>query len=153
MRVARPVSLPPQPHCDYCGAHAVLKGAGDLGYPYRDDRGLFWVCVPCGAWIGVNSRSKKHIPLGRLANATLRQAKSELHDVLEPLVQAKMRRDQCNVYEARSKALRWIAESLGFDPQESNIHRLDEAQCRQAISRVKTWLEERHGRHSMAAAV
>jgi hypothetical protein len=147
MRVARPIKLAPQPKCDYCGADAVLKSAQDAGYPYRDERGAFWVCVPCGAWIGVNARSKMRLPLGRMANATLRQAKSELHDVLEPLVQAKMRRDRCNVYEARSKALRWIAESLGLSPKDRSIHRLNEVQCRQAIARVKSWLEERHARH------
>jgi hypothetical protein len=103
MRVGRPVKALPQPACDYCQARAVLRRHGDDGYPYRDDRGPLWTCAPCGAWIGTFPRSKRNLPLGRLANASLRDLKAKLHAALEPLVQAKVRRDGCNAFEARAK--------------------------------------------------
>jgi hypothetical protein len=36
-------------------------------------------------YCGVRPRSKHNVPLGRLAGAPLREAKSRLHDMLEPL--------------------------------------------------------------------
>jgi hypothetical protein len=93
MRVARPVKPLPQPHCEYCGAPAVLVRLCDVSYPYRDDHGPLWLCEPCQAWIGIYSRSKRHVPLGRLANAELREWKTKLHAALEPMAAAKARRD------------------------------------------------------------
>ncbi|MFP3693454.1 zinc-finger-containing protein, partial [Burkholderia sp. SIMBA_048] len=85
---------------------AVLARFGDEAYPYRDDHGTLWVCAACEAWIGVPARSTRNVPLGRLANGALRDAKSRLHDALEPLVAAKVRRDKVNIFEARGRALR-----------------------------------------------
>ena len=80
----------------------MLVRAGDEAYPYREDHGPLWVCPPCGAWIGVFARSRRHVPLGRLANAELRECKAKLHEVLEPLVAVKVRRDGCNPFQARA---------------------------------------------------
>ncbi|WP_454741815.1 zinc-finger-containing protein [Cupriavidus necator] len=133
MRVGRPVPAPPQPSCDYCGAKALLARAGDDAYPYLEDHGPVWLCSPCEAWIGVRARSKRHVPLGRLANAALRDAKSRLHDALEPLVAAKMRRDGVNAFEARGKAMKWMIASLGLAVDTPSIHALSLEQCEQAI--------------------
>jgi hypothetical protein len=43
----------------------------------------------------------------------LRDAKSRLHDALEPLIAAKMRGDGVNAFEARGKAMKWVIASLG----------------------------------------
>ncbi|MET5021564.1 zinc-finger-containing protein, partial [Burkholderia pseudomallei] len=56
-----------------------LARVGDDAYPYREDPGELWICPPCDAWIGVFPRRRRHVPLGRLANAELRHAKTELH--------------------------------------------------------------------------
>lgn len=82
--------------------------------PYVDDHGLVWICSTCHAWIGVRPRSRHQTPLGRLANADLRDAKKRLHDTLEPLVTAKVRRDGVNAFEARGKAIKWLAGALGM---------------------------------------
>src|SRR5262249_12105577 len=115
MRVGRPVKALPQPVCDYCGARARLLRAGAEGYPYRDDHGARWVCVPGGAWIGTFARSTRNVPLGRLANAELRDWKTKLHAALEPLAEAKVRRDGCSLFEARAKGYKWLAAELGID--------------------------------------
>ncbi|MDE1182303.1 zinc-finger-containing protein [Paraburkholderia sp.] len=143
MRVGRPVKALPQPMCDYCGARATLLRAGEDGYPYRDDHGPLWVCVPCQAWIGIPARSTRHVPLGRLADAALRDAKSRLHDALEPLVAGKVRRDKVNVFEARGKAIRWLATELGFDLPTPSIHALTLAQCEQAIAHAEAFIAGR----------
>ncbi|MEM5295610.1 hypothetical protein VSR82_14870 [Burkholderia sp. JPY481] len=76
------------------------------------------------------ARSKRNLPLGRLANATLREGKSKLHDTLEPLVDGKVRRDGVNAFEARATAVRWVATELGFDPVPVGIHAFAPEQCK-----------------------
>lgn len=143
MRVGRPVKALPQPHCDYCGARAQLAQFGDEPYPYRDDYGAVWICTSCEAWIGVQPRSKHHAPLGRLADGALRDAKSRLHDALEPLAAAKARRDSMTVFEARAKAVRWVSTELGFDPVPHSLHALTLDQCTQALNYVDAWKAQR----------
>jgi hypothetical protein len=143
MRVGRPIKALPQPACDYCGGKAQLSRVGDDSYPYREDHGVLWICRACDAWIGTYARSRRNIPLGRLANAELRQAKAQLHAALEPLVTAKMRRDGCNAFEARAKGLRWIVAQMGLGEHHANIHALDANQCRQALDVIQRFLTAR----------
>jgi hypothetical protein len=143
MRVGKPVKALPQPSCDYCGSRALLARYGDESYPYRGDQGPLWICTACQAWIGVYARSKHNLPLGRLADATLREAKSKLHDALEPLVAGKVRRDGVNAFEARAKAIRWVATELGFDPVPASIHAFTPEQCEQALRYVEAFVEAR----------
>ncbi|MCY0386993.1 zinc-finger-containing protein [Robbsia sp. Bb-Pol-6] len=143
MRVGRPVAAPPQPVCDYCQAHAVLARFGDAAYPYRDDHGALWLCAACEAWIGVRARSTRHVPLGRLANPALRDAKARLHAVLEPLAQAKVRRDGVNPFEARAKALRWAAGEAGLDGATHSLHGLALDDCERVIAQVEAFLAAR----------
>ncbi|MDR5776382.1 MULTISPECIES: zinc-finger-containing protein [unclassified Caballeronia] len=136
MRNGKPIKPLPHPDCDYCGNPAVLARAGDDAYPYRDDHGPLWLCRNCHAWIGVFPRSKRNVPLGRLADARLRELKARLHAALEPLVAAKVRRDGCNVFEARAKAMKWLAGEIGADVEKCSIHTLDADQCARAIAVV-----------------
>ncbi|CAE6837527.1 hypothetical protein R69658_06575 [Paraburkholderia aspalathi] len=139
MRVGKPVKALPQPLCDYCGERAALAHCGDDTYPYRDDHGPVWICTACQAWIGIHARSTRNVPLGRLADAPLRDAKSRLHDALEPLVAGKVRRDRVNAFEARAKAIRWVAAESGFDPVPASIHALTLDQCEQALRYVEAF--------------
>lgn len=143
MRVGRPVKALPQPLCDYCGARATLSRYGEAGYPYREDHGVLWICVACEAWIGTHARSTRNLPLGRLADASLRDAKSRLHDALEPLVAGKVRRDGVNAFEARGKAIRWVAAELAFEPVPATIHQLSLDQCEKAIQHVEAFIAQR----------
>jgi hypothetical protein len=146
MRVGRPVKALPQPVCDYCDAKAVLARAGEETYPYREDHGPIWICTACQAWIGTHSRSTRNVPLGRLADAALREAKSQLHDALEPLIAAKVRRDAVNPFSARAKALHWVATELGFDPAPASIHDMSLDNCQQAIRYVEAFVQARRQR-------
>ncbi|CAM3390205.1 MULTISPECIES: zinc-finger-containing protein [Cupriavidus] len=144
MRVGRPIPVLPQPVCDDCGAKANLARAGDETYPYLEDHGPVWICTACQAWIGVRARSKHNAPLGRLANAALRERKSQLHDALEPLVAAKMRRDGVNAFAARGKAMKWVIASLGMAVATPSIHALSLEQCEQAIQFIAEFQASRH---------
>ncbi|SAK61043.1 hypothetical protein AWB79_02764 [Caballeronia hypogeia] len=143
MRVGKPVKPLPNPHCDYCGMQATLVHAGDDAYPYRDDHGPLWLRADCLAWVGVFPRSTRHVPLGRLADARLRELKAKLHAALEPLVAAKVRRDGCNVFEARAKAMKWLAGEIGADAEKCSIHSLDADQCERAIAVVERFRRDR----------
>jgi zinc-finger-containing domain len=143
MRVGRPVKLLPQPICDYCGAKAALVRSGDAAYPYREDHGVLWLCASCEAWIGVFARSKRHVPLGRLANADLRDWKVRLHAALEPLAAAKVRRDGCNLFEARGRGMKWLAGEMALDENRGNIHQLDVEQCKTAIGIIEQFARRR----------
>ncbi len=146
MRVARPVKPLPQPHCEYCGASAVLVRLCDVSYPYRDDHGPLWLCEPCQAWIGIYARSKRHVPMGRLANAELREWKIKLHAALEPMAAAKARRDAISIFEARAKGYRWLARALQIDEKACNIDQLSADQCRAAVHVIEQFENSRLNR-------
>ena len=148
MRVGRPIKALPQPLCDYCGTHAALVKSGEAPYPYREDHGPLWICTACQAWIGIHARSTRNVPLGRLADGALRDAKSRLHDTLEPLVAGKIRRDRVNPFEARAKAIRWVSGELGFEPVPASIHNLSLDQCEQAIRYVEAFVAHRRAASS-----
>lgn len=134
MRVGRPVKPMPQPMCPYCSAKAKLLHKGEEGYPYNyGDDGPMWTCVPCAAWVGCHSNSKRHAPLGRLADGELREWKSKVHAVFDPLWQAKVRRDGCNQFEARNAGYKWLAGELGIDVKECHVGMFDIARCKRAI--------------------
>jgi hypothetical protein len=153
MRVGRPVQALPHPNCDYCGAPASLTRAGEENYPYRDDHGPLWICADCQAWIGIFPRSTRNVPLGRLADARLRELKGQLHAALEPLAQAKVRRDRCSIFEARAKGIRWVMELIGASlPEKGTIHSLDAEQCERAVAAIKEFEQERGGHPSDSAA-
>lgn len=143
VRLGRPIKALPQPLCDYCSQRAALARYGDESYPYREDHGPLWICTGCQAWIGIHSRSTRNVPLGRLADAQLRDAKSRLHDTLEPLVAGKIRRDRVNPFEARAKAIRWVAVELGLEPVPASIHNLSLEQCERAIRYVEAFIAHR----------
>lgn len=144
MRVARPVKPMPQPHCPYCGERKVpLLKLGDAGYPYQKDFGPVWTCVPCKAWVGCHANSKRHVPLGRLADAELRQWKAKVHEAFDPLWQGKMRRDGCNQFEARNAGYKWLAGELGIDVKACHVGMFDIEQCKTAIEIITTATKKR----------
>ncbi len=126
------------PVCPYCDRVAELVD-GSAIYPRRRDLHArkFWRCAPCDAWVGTHANSSKHAPLGRLANAELRQAKQAAHRAFDRLWKAKIRRDGCQKFEARQAAYAWLAERLGIDPKDAHIGMFDVDQCRRVVEVCK----------------
>lgn len=109
--------------CDYCGNSAQRVTGAEI-YPHRPDlMGLiFWKCTPCEAYVGCHKNSNA-VPLGRLANAELRQAKNAAHRAFDPLWQSgKM---------TRTGAYRWLSKQLGIAPKNCHIGMFDVATCEQ----------------------
>lgn len=119
--------------CPYCRKLAV-PGTGAQIYPYRADLHgkQFWVCWVCHAWVGCHDDDLDR-PLGRLANAELRQAKIAAHTAFDRIWRGKIR---------RGAAYRWLAAQLGIEPRDCHIGMFDVEHCR----RVVTVCEEAHER-------
>ncbi len=120
--------------CPYCKQRAELVG-GEVIYPHREDlfARKFWQCAPCDAYVGTHKDSKHHAPLGRLANAELRNWKQRAHAVFDHLWQGKMRRDKCSKNQARKAGYKWLSEQIGIPFKNCHIGYFNENQCRQVV--------------------
>lgn len=117
--------------CPYCASPARLVDSAEIygGRSY----GMAWWCKPCDAYVGTHRNSKRHAPLGRLANAELRRLKMKAHAAFDPLWQGKMRRDGCSKAEARTAGYAWLADRLGIAHKDCHIGMFDEALCLRVI--------------------
>lgn len=110
--------------CPYCGKEAQLVN-GDTIYPHRPDLAhlRFYVCQPCDARVGCHPGTAR--PLGRLANAELRQAKMEAHAAFDPLWRSGLMK--------RRDAYGWLAERLGIERDQCHIGYMDVVECRRVV--------------------
>ena len=106
--------------CPYCGDTATLSG-GDVIYPHRPDlhHKKFYRCELCDAYVGCHPGTIT--PLGRLANAELRKAKTQAHAAFDPLWKTG--------YMSRSAAYAWLAKCLKLPPEQCHIGMFDVATC------------------------
>ena len=128
--------------CPYCGQQAKLVH-GDVIYPHRGDLHslLFWQCAPCDAYVGCHKngatflvnkrqvRSDGTIPLGRLANAELRKAKSAAHAAFDPLWRSGQM--------TRRGAYAWLAGAIGISADDCHIGMMDVDGCKAVVDVVK----------------
>ncbi|EIC84043.1 zinc-finger-containing protein [Serratia sp. M24T3] len=111
--------------CDYCGKTAAFV-TGRKIYPHRPDLSLlhFYQCEPCKAYVGCHKGSNG-VPLGRLANAELRAAKSKAHAAFDPIWKGRSM--------SRGSAYSWLAKSLGIPQQECHIGMFNIEMCEQVV--------------------
>ena len=116
--------------CPYCGCVAPLV-TGEEVYPHRRDlyAKQFYACLPCGAWVGCHPGTTK--PLGRLANAHLRQAKMRVHALLDPLWRSGAAK--------RSTVYARLSDHLSITPQECHVGMFDLERCANAERVLKSW--------------
>ena len=124
--------------CDYCNQLAQLV-KGDVIYPHRPDLYAlnFWYCEPCGAYVGCHKYNEKQgrdgfQPLGRLANAELRAAKTKAHTLFDPLWKNKH-------FKSRRKAYAWLANNMQLPIEKTHIGMFTVAQCDQVIEICKKY--------------
>lgn len=117
--------------CRYCEQPAKLLYMGNQGYPYRQNYGPIWTCVPCQAWVGCH-KGTTHA-LGRLANAELRDWKIKAHAAFDPLWQAKIRRDGCSKSKARRAGYAWLAGQLGIPVKLTHIGYMSVEECQKVV--------------------
>lgn len=120
--------------CDYCGRNAELVTGATI-YPHRSDLKelRFWRCAPCDAYVGCHNNSKKHAPLGRLANAELRQWKVKTHAVFDPIWKALLKPTR-PASRARKTAYAWLAKAMDIPARECHIGMFDICRCKRAIA-------------------
>ena len=120
----------PQVICDYCQGEAELVDSSEV---YSRSYGPIWLCRPCRAWVGVHKNSNDHKPLGRLADAELRDWKKRAHAAFDPLWQKKIAREGCSKGKARSAGYKWLADEMGIAYRYCHIGMFDIEQCRQVV--------------------
>lgn len=121
------------PLCPYCGDWSTLV-TGKVIYPHRPDLYYkrFYLCAPCDAYVGCHDHNK--MPLGTLANATLRGLRKRAHATFDPIWKTgKMNRTQ---------AYYWLADKMGLKSNDCHIAKFSEAQCRQVIDLVSSTFYE-----------
>lgn len=118
--------------CPYCNNEAKLVN-GDVIYPHRPDLFAlwFWYCADDNAWVGCHRGTKK--PLGRLANAELRQAKCDAHVAFDALWR---RTSPAGLFD-RKGAYQWLADQLGIPRAECHIGMFDVDRCRLVVALCK----------------
>lgn len=153
------------PICPYCFTPArISDGVEVYGTP---GYGAMYVCgnyPECDAYVGVHKGTQE--PLGRLANAELRQAKVRAHKAFDPLWQSAsalydlpddederrqaLRRIRSR---ARTRAYAWLAEQLGTEVEHTHIGWFDVDQCYRTIracrdatpARIREWAKSTEG--------
>lgn len=125
--------------CDYCQSPALMVSGAYL-FPDRPDLAhkKFYRCDPCDAHVGCHEPNAQHgltgvEPLGRLANAELRQAKYMAHRYFDPLWRGGRMK--------RKSAYKWLAGQLGIKPDECHIGMFDLAGCAAVVAAVKSYRE------------
>jgi zinc-finger-containing domain len=132
------------PQCPYCGNRAqLLTNSAEL-YQGRD-YGPVWICRQCDAWVGVHKNSYR--PLGRLANAQLRQSKIRAHAAFDRLWLWRhirtVYRDNVPVPRhilvsiARKRAYLWLAERMAISPAQCHIGMFDIQQCQRVVEVIR----------------
>lgn len=117
------------PKCLYCGRFSK-RVTGKVIYPHRPDLHnlTFYQCAPCDAYVGCHKGGDGRKPLGRLANADLRAAKSAAHRAFDP-----MWRDD-STFEKRHHAYAWLAGELGIGLGDCHIGMFDLEQCQKVVA-------------------
>lgn len=127
--------------CHYCDKPAELV-TGKVLYPHRPDlyAQFFWRCSPCEAHVGCHKAGSGQgdgtQPLGRLANAELRRAKSRAHAAFDPLWKSKQMK--------RRDAYGWLARELGISFNNCHIGMFDVEQCNAIVEAVAKRSEAEH---------
>ena len=119
-----------KPECPYCGKTAELRKSSGVYPRARQDYGMFWCCPgDCDAYVGTHSNSKKHVPLGRLANGELRKWKQQAHAAFDP-----MWKEGHADYQgfSRQEAYKWLSRMMGRINQV-HIGACDVSECKQIV--------------------
>lgn len=116
--------------CPYCGANARLV-TGDVVYPHRRDlySKRFFYCdnKHDAAYVGTHGNGTA--PLGTLANAELRSARSAAHAAFDPHWRSgKM---------TRSAAYKWLSDVMETSKNNTHIGMFNLAQCERVVKVFK----------------
>lgn len=106
--------------CDYCGTAAELV---DSKVIYGRSYGMAYLCPKCGAYVGCHAGTTR--PLGRLADAKLREWKKRAHAAFDPIWQSNTL--------TRRQAYSWLAGKMGLPVEQTHIGYFNVAQCKEVV--------------------
>lgn len=126
------------PICHYCGKESERVTGAQI-YPHRPDLHgkRFYRCPgDCGAYVGCHEGTIR--PLGRLANAELREWKKRAHAAFDPIWISRFerRREEDPKYKkgmARGGRYKKLAELLGIPRDDCHIGMFDVDLCKRTI--------------------
>ena len=107
-----------------CGCEREIKARITWGkeiYPFNKHmRGIpFWICDTCGNYVGchhkTNDRTK---PLGCIATPEIKNARSHIHKLLDPLWRDKL--------IGRGEIYKLISKEFGYQYHTANIKTLEQ---------------------------
>jgi hypothetical protein len=132
VQAATPLSSRRTLLCTYCGRATELHSRATL-FPDRPDipDRLFWVCWPCEAWVGCHGNTDE--PLGTVADASLREARTSAHEAFDPIWKGGPM--------SRPEAYAWLSRATGISHEKCHIGMMNLDEC----SRVKQLVQERFG--------
>lgn len=115
---------PLTPRCPYCEQFSELV-TGDVIYPHRPDlfHKKFYLCRADDAYVGTHPGTE--VPLGGLANAALRKAKTQAHAAFDPLWKDGSR--------TRKEAYAMLAKALGIEKKYCHIGMFDITLCKRTV--------------------
>ncbi len=113
--------------CPYCAGKPQLMDSEAI---YGRSYGLIWACLSCSAWVGVHKGSER--PLGRLANAELREWKKKAHAAFDPLWKKKIAQGTKR-FQARTAAYEWLAGQMKLTRELCHIGMFDVRECRRVV--------------------
>jgi len=115
--------------CPYCdGSTEYIDSKVIYGKSY----GMIYLCRPCMAYCGVHKGT--NISLGRLANASLREAKKEAHKYFNMIY--------LGGHLTRPEAYAWLCEMLAIPKDETHIGMFDEKLCKDTVYFSKQFLND-----------
>lgn len=111
-------------NCPYCNVPAHIT-TGAVLYPHRLDLAhkKIWQCVQCAARVGCHGKTDK--PLGTLANAADREARTRAHAAFDRLWKPYKSK--------RHGAYMWLAKQMGLPPERCHISMMTAEQCAQVV--------------------
>ena len=112
--------------CPYCDIEAELIDSVEV---YKKSYGFIYLCRNCGAYVGVHKSTLE--PLGRLANAELRELRKEGHDLFDKLWRGE------NRIMKRKDAYSWLAEEMKIERDDCHFSQFSNEQIKQAILILK----------------
>lgn len=111
--------------CPYCGAQASLRPASVVRSHAAPGEEVY-VCArypACDAYVSAHRESR--LPMGTLADRSLRQQRRQAHIALNQLWKQGLM--------TRKEAYRWLQVQLGLPEAEAHIARFSEFRCQQVI--------------------
>ena len=143
------------PICSYCNGTSVLATGEDI-YPHREDLHdlNFWKCPTCedvyvgchkaGAFVvkanGDKIISDGTLPMGRLANAALRRAKSDTH-VMFDAIWKRREYDKQTRFAKRRETYAWLAHKMNIAIDDCHIAMFTLEQCYEAMEHIRLYTQ------------